>query len=136
MLFLESICLPNEIKKYGTESRIVQSLATMDPHSRLSQFNVRSPKFGPPPVSRFVSDMLNKPGLETFSSSTSTTHQKKKAGSRPSEPTSTLLVRRPIATNSRIKQNESYRKDMYLAFVDNALQQKMNVRICLEFSNL
>ncbi|EKM79897.1 hypothetical protein AGABI1DRAFT_119954 [Agaricus bisporus var. burnettii JB137-S8] len=39
---------------------------------------------------------------------------------------STLLVRRPIATNSRIKQNENYRKDMYLAFVNNALQQKLN----------
>ncbi|KXN92333.1 RNA polymerase I-specific transcription initiation factor RRN3 [Leucoagaricus sp. SymC.cos] len=53
---------------------------------------------------------------------------RKKPGSKlsGSTPTSTPLVRRPIATNSRIKQNENYRKDMYLAFVNNALQQKMN----------
>ena len=31
---------------------------------------------------------------------------------------------RPIATNSRIKQDEKYRKDIYLAFVNNALEQK------------
>ncbi|KAG6854356.1 hypothetical protein C0991_007861 [Blastosporella zonata] len=39
---------------------------------------------------------------------------------------SSLLVRRPIATNSRVKQDEKYRKDMYLSFVNNALQQKAN----------
>ena len=38
-----------------------------------------------------------------------------------------LLVQRPIATNSRVKQDERYRKDMYLAFVNNALQEKVNV---------
>jgi RNA polymerase I-specific transcription initiation factor RRN3 len=40
---------------------------------------------------------------------------------------SSLLVARPIATNSRVRQDEKYRKDMYLAFVNNALQQKANV---------
>jgi RNA polymerase I-specific transcription initiation factor RRN3 len=40
---------------------------------------------------------------------------------------SSLLIQRPIATNSRIKQDEKYRKDMYLAFVNNALQQKSRV---------
>jgi len=44
----------------------------------------------------------------------------------PSAPAS-LLVQRPIATNSRVKQDEKYRRDMYLAFVNNALQQKSNV---------
>lgn len=47
---------------------------------------------------------------------------------KPSPPASaSLLIQRPIATNSRIKQDEKYRKDMYLAFVNNALQQKSNV---------
>lgn len=46
---------------------------------------------------------------------------------KPSPPASaSLLIQRPIATNSRIKQDEKYRKDMYLAFVNNALQQKSN----------
>jgi len=40
-----------------------------------------------------------------------------------------LLNPRPIATNSRVKQGEKYRKDMYLAYLNNALQQKANVRI-------
>ena len=39
--------------------------------------------------------------------------------------------RRPIATNSRIKQDENYKKDMYLAFVHNALQQKANASLDL-----
>ncbi|THH19901.1 hypothetical protein EW146_g1348 [Bondarzewia mesenterica] len=38
--------------------------------------------------------------------------------------TQSLLVSRPIATNSRIKQDEKLRHNMYLAFVNNALQQK------------
>lgn len=102
----------------------------MDPHSRLNQFNQRGPKSGPPPASRFASEVMHKPTLETFSSvpPPSTSATKKKSGSRPSAATSALLVRRPIATNSRVKQNENYRKDMYLAFVNNALQQKLNVR--------
>ncbi|EMD40585.1 hypothetical protein CERSUDRAFT_111179 [Gelatoporia subvermispora B] len=41
--------------------------------------------------------------------------------STPSQSTPRLLV-----TNSRIKQDEQYKKDMYLAFVNNALQQKAN----------
>ncbi|KAG5648819.1 hypothetical protein DXG03_000168 [Asterophora parasitica] len=45
---------------------------------------------------------------------------------KPDPLVTALLVRRPIATNSRVKQDEKYRKDMYLAFVHNALQQKSN----------
>jgi hypothetical protein len=101
----------------------------MDPHSRLNQFNQRGPKSGPLPTSRFTSDTLHKPPLEMFSSMPpSSTSKSKKPGSKLFTSTPTLLVRRPIATNSRIKQNENYRKDMYLAFVNNALQQKLNVR--------
>jgi RNA polymerase I-specific transcription initiation factor RRN3 len=45
-----------------------------------------------------------------------------------SSPTSPDDLTRPIATNSRIKQGERLRKDMYLAFVNNALLQKTLVR--------
>ncbi|EAU84392.1 ribosomal DNA transcription factor Rrn3 [Coprinopsis cinerea okayama7 len=46
--------------------------------------------------------------------------QKSKASSQ----NAALLIRRPIATNSRIKQGENLRRDMYLAFVNNALQEQ------------
>ncbi|KAJ7632092.1 RNA polymerase I-specific transcription initiation factor RRN3 [Mycena rosella] len=51
-----------------------------------------------------------------------------KAGpiSQKSSPSTAALIRRPIATNSRVKQDEKYRKDMHLAFVNNALLQKAN----------
>ncbi|KNZ77234.1 RNA polymerase I-specific transcription initiation factor rrn3 [Termitomyces sp. J132] len=57
------------------------------------------------------------------------THQKIPAEpKRPTRPqksdSCSSLVRRPIATNSRVKQDEKYKKDMYLSFVNNALQQK------------
>ncbi|KAF5363263.1 hypothetical protein D9756_000229 [Leucocoprinus leucothites] len=99
----------------------------MDPHSRLNQFNHRGPKSGPLPSSRFVSEMPPKPSLSAFSSapSPSTSTTKPKPRSNLSTSISSPLVRRPIASNSRIRQNESYRKDMYLAFVNNALQQKL-----------
>ena len=42
-----------------------------------------------------------------------------------------LLLRRPIATNSRVKQDELFKRDMYLSFVSNALRQKINVRVIL-----
>lgn len=41
--------------------------------------------------------------------------------------TPSLLIRRPIATNSRIRQDEILKKDMYLSFVTNALQLKLTV---------
>ncbi|EJD01473.1 RNA polymerase I-specific transcription initiation factor RRN3 [Fomitiporia mediterranea MF3/22] len=34
------------------------------------------------------------------------------------------LATRPIASNSRVRRDEKYRRDMYLAFIDNALNQK------------
>lgn len=88
----------------------------MDPHSRRSQFNHRVPKSGPKAINSKFIDF--------------TTHQKSpidpKRPMRPqkSDSISTLLVRRPIATNSRVKQDEKYKKDMYLSFVNNALKQK------------
>jgi RNA polymerase I-specific transcription initiation factor RRN3 len=38
-----------------------------------------------------------------------------------------VVEERPIKTNSRIVKEEKYRKDMYLAFVRNALIQKSMV---------
>ena len=102
----------------------------MDPHSRLSQYNQRPPKSGPPPASRFLTNTLLKTSLENFPSTLSPATKPK-----PGSEASTFLVHRPIATNSRIKQNENYRKDMYLAFVNNALQQKLNVRASSPLTN-
>lgn len=68
-------------------------------------------------------DPVQKPILDSFLKRP--TAQSRKA-------TSSLLITRPIATNSRVKQDEQYRKDMYLAFVNNALQQKANVRFFLK----
>ncbi|KAG6885615.1 hypothetical protein C0993_012362 [Termitomyces sp. T159_Od127] len=87
----------------------------MDPHSRHSQFNYRVPKSGPKAINPKSIDFI--------------THQKspvdpKRPMPEKSDSISSLLVRRPIATNSRVKQDEKYKKDMYLSFVNNALQQK------------
>lgn len=91
----------------------------MDPHSRLVQFNQRPPKIGPKAASRGYMESP-KLTLESFTKKASTP-------TRKSSSPAPALVRRPIATNSRIRQDEQYRKDMYLAFVNNALQQKLEV---------
>ncbi|KAI0751039.1 RNA polymerase I-specific transcription initiation factor RRN3 [Daedaleopsis nitida] len=98
----------------------------MDPHSRFSRFNARQTKAGPlastsrymdqPPKPRIVLDNLpTKSGPKTPSTP-------KRSSSISSS--STLYAERPIATNSRVKQDEQYRKDMHLAFVNNALHMK------------
>ncbi|KAK7695390.1 hypothetical protein QCA50_000026 [Cerrena zonata] len=87
----------------------------MDPHSRFSQFNTRHPKAGPD-QRRLETPMKTLETLDNF---------KKKTGSfRKSTSSPTLLSTRPIVTNSRVKQDEQFRKDMHLAFITNALQQK------------
>ncbi|KAG6830153.1 hypothetical protein H0H87_008996 [Tephrocybe sp. NHM501043] len=97
----------------------------MDPHSRHSQFNQRAPKSGPKALNiRFIDPMAQiKPPVNK----------------RPTGPQKTdllsSLVRRPIATNSRVKQDEKYRKDMYLSFINNAFQQKAN-GVCEPFNEL
>ncbi|KAJ7930121.1 RNA polymerase I-specific transcription initiation factor RRN3 [Mycena leptocephala] len=90
----------------------------MDPHSTLSQFNQRrGPKAGP--ISHKYMDVQQpKPALDSFT--------KRPSASRKASPSPAVLIRRPIATNSRVKQDEKYRKDMHLAFVNNALLQKAN----------
>lgn len=86
----------------------------MDPHSRLSQFNHRVTKAGP--QSRNIE--LIPPTKDSF----------KMPSQKPSTSTK-AVIRRPIVTNSRVKQDEVFRRDMYLSFVSNALQQKINVRL-------
>jgi len=127
--YIHKHCLHNNIRKLEAIPSLTLT-TEMDPHSRLNQYNQRPPKSGPPPAPRFPTNMLLKPSLENFPSTLSPTKPK------PGSEASTFLVRRPIATNSRIKQNENYRKDMYLAFVNNALQQKLTVRAPSLLANL
>ncbi|KAF8165598.1 RNA polymerase I-specific transcription initiation factor RRN3 [Crassisporium funariophilum] len=88
----------------------------MDPHSRRSQFNQRAPRAGP--LNRHLESIpLQKAPAESASKMASS---KKSSASA----TTTVLIRRPIATNSRIKQDDAFRRDMYLSFVSNALHQK------------
>ncbi|KAF7290905.1 hypothetical protein HMN09_01269000 [Mycena chlorophos] len=93
----------------------------MDPHSTLSQFNSRPPKAGPAAQKHkyMESQQQPKPSLDSFPKKSSAGSARKAAASAPSG-----VMRRPIATNSRIKQDDQYRKDMHLAFVNNALVQK------------
>nr|GAT45355.1 RNA polymerase I-specific transcription initiation factor RRN3 [Mycena chlorophos] len=93
----------------------------MDPHSTLSQFNSRPPKAGPAAQKHkyMESQQQAKPSLDSFPKKSSAGSARKAAASAPSG-----VMRRPIATNSRIKQDDQYRKDMHLAFVNNALVQK------------
>ncbi|KAJ6539710.1 RNA polymerase I-specific transcription initiation factor RRN3 [Mycena capillaripes] len=89
----------------------------MDPHSTLSQFNQRRPKAGPL-NQKYMDIQQPKPALDSFT--------KRPSASRKASSSPAVLIRRPIATNSRVKQDEKYRKDMHLAFVNNALLQKAN----------
>ncbi|KAH8096739.1 RNA polymerase I-specific transcription initiation factor RRN3 [Cristinia sonorae] len=93
----------------------------MDPHSRHSQFNTRKPKAGPSTVeSRRNEVPMKSPNpLESFSKRSSAS-----SSSRSASPGLSLMKDRPMATNSRIKQDEQFRKDIHLTFVTSALQQK------------
>ncbi|GJJ07129.1 hypothetical protein Clacol_001329 [Clathrus columnatus] len=82
-------------------------------HSNASSFNQRQPKAGPSalPLPRFQQDNTN-PKPMAF-------------GKRnPPQPELADLMDRKISTNSRIKKDEKYKKEMYLAYVNNALLQK------------
>ncbi|KZT05644.1 RNA polymerase I-specific transcription initiation factor RRN3 [Laetiporus sulphureus 93-53] len=95
----------------------------MDLHSRFIQCNVRQPKAGPTATSlrHLEPPQMFVFSLEDFKERSASSKQWSSSASELA-----LDVSRPIATNSRIKQDEQYRKDMYLAFVRNALQQKTN----------
>ncbi|KAI9457292.1 RNA polymerase I-specific transcription initiation factor RRN3 [Russula earlei] len=105
----------------------------MDPHSTLSQFNQRPPKAGPsfPNQRQMHMDLLphpKPPSLNGYAKQSLLASQSRgrcrKSSSSLSSPTVLDDLPRPIATNSRIKQGERLQKDMYLAFVNNALEQK------------
>lgn len=89
----------------------------MDPHSTHSRFNAKVLKAGP--VSRIMEPLPTSKSAES-----SKMPHKKQTSTTPS----TTVIRRPIASNSRIKKDEIFKRDMYLSFVSNALHQKMNVR--------
>jgi RNA polymerase I-specific transcription initiation factor RRN3 len=59
--------------------------------------------------------------------------KKKQAGLQKQQfDTSTLpLIARPIASNSRVKKTQKLHRDMHLAFVNSALEQKSYVRVFL-----
>lgn len=48
------------------------------------------------------------------------------------------LAQRPIATNSRVRQGEQFKRDMFIAFIHKALQEKLDVRpvVCTSLSRL
>ncbi|RPD66924.1 RNA polymerase I-specific transcription initiation factor RRN3 [Lentinus tigrinus ALCF2SS1-7] len=94
----------------------------MDPHSRFSHFNTRQTKAGPvASASRYMDQPKPRLVLDDLPT--------KKGPKTPSTPrrsssAASLYGERPTVTNSRVKQDEQYRKDMHLAFVNNALQMK------------
>ncbi|KAH0840284.1 RNA polymerase I-specific transcription initiation factor RRN3-domain-containing protein [Lanmaoa asiatica] len=93
----------------------------MDPHSTHSQFNQRTPKSGPyTPTTRFM-DQPPKITIEKFAKppppAKSATHNADHSLS---------LERRPIATNSRVRQGEQFKRDMFIAFINKALQEKLS----------
>lgn len=89
----------------------------MDPHSRLSQYNHRPPKAGPPAHNAWALPM----------------DKKKQAGTlkRQIDASALLLISRPIATNSRVKKTQRLHRDMHLAFVNNALELRSQVGVFL-----
>ncbi|KAF8138953.1 RNA polymerase I-specific transcription initiation factor RRN3-domain-containing protein [Boletus edulis] len=75
----------------------------MDPHSTHSQFNQRTAQ--PPKIA-----------IEKYAKSPS-----------PAKADRLLsLAQRPIATNSRVRQGEQFKRDMFIAFINKALQEKLN----------
>ena len=67
-----------------------------------------------------VFEQFKRPQSDSFSSSRSSSSKDLKD-----------LATRPIASNSRVRRDEKYMRDMYLAFVDNALTQKARVSLSL-----
>jgi len=102
--------------------------SVMDPHSRHSQFNQRQPKSGPP--ARLINSMPLQPSSKPIVPPTTpmSPTDRRAAKSKAKITTTFAMTQRPIASNSRIRQSESLRRDMYLAFVNNALQEKAQGR--------
>jgi RNA polymerase I-specific transcription initiation factor RRN3 len=100
----------------------------MDPHSTRSQFNTRRPKAGPSKMTPYEAPLRIVPTLDKEKAQNRSTPSRKS-----STASSVLSVHRPIATNSRVKHDEQLKKDMYLSFVNNALQQKALVSSGVQF---
>lgn len=86
-------------------------------HSNMSSFNQRQPKAGP--------SVLPPPHFQQDNSHPKPTAYTKRSYSGTKVDT---FLNRKIATNSRIEKDEKYKKDMHLAYVNNALLQKTKVR--------
>ncbi|KAI6034712.1 RNA polymerase I-specific transcription initiation factor RRN3 [Pisolithus microcarpus] len=95
----------------------------MDPHSTRSQFNQRAPKSGPYMASMRYADTNPKVSIENYAKRPSS--KSPRPDGRASD-TFSLLIQRRIATNSRVKQDERFKKDMYIAFINKALQGKLD----------
>ena len=124
---------------------LVCTLATthMDPHSRISQFNQRPPKSGPQLqhmrqmeqrdrmiTTANVFDHFAKPGSSSTSKHASVIVSEKAVRKDKGNGSTNALSAystRPIATNSRVRRDEKSRRDMYLAFISNALSEKAKV---------
>jgi hypothetical protein len=93
-----------------SSQRTARPTRVMDPHSRISQFNHRTPRTGSfPPHHRFVEPSAR----VTLGKSPQNSAKTPSSGTPP--------------TTLRVKQDEKHRKDMYLAFAHNALHLKENV---------
>ncbi|KAI6042753.1 RNA polymerase I-specific transcription initiation factor RRN3 [Pisolithus marmoratus] len=95
----------------------------MYPHSTHSQFNQRAPKSGPYTPSMRYTDPNPKVLIQNYAKRPSS--KSPRPDGRAADAIS-LLIQRPIATNSRVKQDEQFKKDMYIAFIDKALQGKLD----------
>ncbi|KAF8555371.1 RNA polymerase I-specific transcription initiation factor RRN3 [Imleria badia] len=93
----------------------------MDPHSTHSQFNQRMPKSGPyTPTTRFM-EQPPKIAIEKYAKSPPSA----KSTAHTADPLLSL-AQRPIATNSRVRQGEQFKRDMFVAFINKALQEKLD----------
>ncbi|KIJ69765.1 hypothetical protein HYDPIDRAFT_104386 [Hydnomerulius pinastri MD-312] len=94
----------------------------MDPHSRHAQFNQRTPKSGPyAPTVRFM-EPQPKITIEKYAKPSPSPKSPSGDAADDFQP----LTRRPIATNSRVKQDEQFKRDMFIAFINKALREKLN----------
>ncbi|KIJ57003.1 hypothetical protein M422DRAFT_198368 [Sphaerobolus stellatus SS14] len=83
-------------------------------HSNASPFNQRQTKAGPASIPfKSYHESQQKPTMESLSKRSSSAFTN-----------GAVTTSRPIITNSRVKKDEKYRKDMYLSFINNALLQK------------
>lgn len=96
----------------------------MDHHSTHLQFNQRTPKSGPFSLMTRFTEQPPKISIEKYAKSPSPAKS-----TTPHDDTDLSLAQRPIATNSRVRQGEQLKRDMFISFINKALQEKLNVRL-------